>query len=309
MIRILIVTLMIGASAGICFAQASGNIGYSQNGGYSRAKTNERNKRAVAQGDQPATTTGMFVEASVMMNVKADEYVAVFGIAQECTILPECNAKMDGVIVELIAHLQQIGLHGEDFFVDFVTQNRIYGYKLNDNVAKEELVGFELKKNFAIHYKDKAMLDKLILTAAQSKVYDLIKVDYIVKDQNAIQERLMQEASRIIKQKTARYEALLGIKVQGQGQVYAEKPSIYFPTSLYDSYVAQESEGIQNSYTRDRYTVQTARKSATMFFNGLDADGFDYVINPVLLEPVVQFTLYLKVRYDTDQPKTAKPSE
>src|SRR5262249_19849299 len=161
---------------------------------------NERNKRAVAQGDQPATTTGMFVEASVMMNVKADEYVAVFGIAQECTAAPECNQKMDGTISEFTGNLQQMGVGANDIFVDFVTQNRIYGYKLSDNVAKEELVGFELKKNFAIHYKDKTMLDKLILTGARSKVYDLIKVDYIVKDQNAIQERLMQEASRIIKQ-------------------------------------------------------------------------------------------------------------
>ncbi|HZS47883.1 MAG TPA: SIMPL domain-containing protein [Blastocatellia bacterium] len=306
MVKILIVTLMIGASAGLCFAQASGNIGYSQNGGYSRAKQNERNKRGTAQTDLPPNPTGMFIEASVLMNVKADEYVAVFGIAQECTTVPECNQKMDAVVTEFSGNLVQMGINRDDMFVDFVTQNRIYGYKLMGDVAKEDLVGFELKKNVSVHYKDKAMLDKLIVTASRSRVYDLIKVDYIVKDQSAIQDRLMQEAARIIKQKAARYENLLGIKLEGRGQVYAEKPSIYYPTYLYDSYVAQESEGIQNTYSRDRYTIQNARKSATMFFNGLDADGFDYVINPVLLEPVVQFTLYLKIKYDTDQPKPSK---
>ena len=39
-------------------------------------------------------------------------------------------------------------------------------------------------------------------------------------------------------------------------------------------------------------------------FNGLDGDGFDQVINPVVIEPVVQFTLYLKVKYEVEQMKS-----
>jgi hypothetical protein len=49
---------------------------------------------------------------------------------------------------------------------------------------------------------------------------------------------------------------------------------------------------------RQKYAVQSARKSRTFFFNALDADGFDQVINPVVIEPVVQFTLFLKVKYE-----------
>lgn len=40
------------------------------------------------------------------------------------------------------------------------------------------------------------------------------------------------------------------------------------------------------------------RLSATFYFDPLDGNGFDTVINPVILEPVVQFTLYLKVTYE-----------
>ena len=68
---------------------------------------------------------------------------------------------------------------------------------------------------------------------------------------------------------------------------------------MYDSYTAFESETVNPRYDRDRFTVQEARKSRTFFFNALSADGFDYVINPVVIEPVVQFTLYLRVRYET----------
>ena len=47
-------------------------------------------------------------------------------------------------------------------------------------------------------------------------------------------------------------------------------------------------------------TVQSLRKSRTFYFNPLTADGFDRVIDPVILEPVVQFTLYLKLKYEID---------
>jgi len=36
----------------------------------------------------------------------------------------------------------------------------------------------------------------------------------------------------------------------------------------------------------------------------LNANGFDTVLNPVVVEPVVQFTLHLKLRYDIDLKKS-----
>jgi hypothetical protein len=113
----------------------------------------------------------------------------------------------------------------------------------------------------------------------------------------------MEEAARVIKQKTSRYEKLLGIKLQPPAQVYAERPAVHYPTQMYDSYTAYESEQIGSASFRQKYTTQAARKSRTFFFNGLDADGFDDVINPVVVEPAVQFTLYLKVKYEVEQIK------
>ena len=37
-------------------------------------------------------------------------------------------------------------------------------------------------------------------------------------------------------------------------------------------------------------------KARRYFYNGMSADGFDSVINPIVTEPVVQFTLYLKLK-------------
>lgn len=298
--RLLGISLITVALHGICLAQASGNVGYSQSGGNSRARQNERNKRILQPVDAPPTATGMFVEANVLMNVKADEYVAVFGVLQEGATVAECNQKMDATVNEFSGELKQLGIGGDDIFVDFAAQNKIYGYQVTGSIAKERLVGFELKKNVAVHYKDKLLLDRLVIAASKSKIFDLIKVDYVVKDIGIVQSKLMDDASQVIKHKAAAYEKLFGIKLQPPVQVYAEKPSIYFPTEMYDSYAASESEEITSDNDRQKYTIQGARKSRTFFFNGLSADGFDHVTNPVVIEPVVQFTLYLKVKYEIE---------
>src|SRR4029078_7804031 len=146
--------------------------------------------------------------------------------------------------------------------------------------------------------KNKLLLEKLVIAASKANIFDLIKVDYIVTDTAGAQARLMEEAGKVIKQKAEAYEKLFGAKLLPPAQVLASKPSTYFPTEMYDSYTAQESEEITDYNFRQRYAVQPARKSKTFYFNAVDANGFDQVINPVVIEPVVQFTLYLKVRYE-----------
>ena len=301
--RVLLISLMMISSAVTSYGQASGNVAYSQAGGHARVEQNERNKRVVAPTEAPPTATTMFVEASVLMNIKADEYVAIFGVNQECTTVPECNQQMDATVAAFSGDLQRLGIGKDDVFVDFAAQNKIYSYQVTGSVAKQRLSGFELKKNVAVHYKDKLLLDKLVIAASRSNIFDLIKVDYIVRDTGSVQNRLMEEAAKVIKQKTARYEKLLSIQLQPPAQVYAERHSIYFPTEMYDSYTAYESDDVSPDYYREKYITQNARKSRTFFFNPLNADGFDTVVNPVIIEPVVQCTLYLKVKYEIEPAK------
>jgi len=298
--------LLVAASAGDSAAQVSGNIAYAQPDGRSRAAQNERNKRMLLPAEMPPGSNTMFLEASVLMNVKADEYVAVFAYSQEGATVMECNQKMDAVLKEFSEALKPLGIAGNDLFVDFIAQNKIYGYRVEGNVAKEELAGFDLKKNIAVHYRDKLLLDKLVIAASAAKIYDLVKVDYLVKDHQPIQNRLMEEAAEIIKKKSARHEKLLGIKLLAPPQVYAEKPSIYYPTDMYEAYTAYEAERVDRDQYRSKYLVQDLRKGRTFFYNALTADGFDRVINPVVVEPVIQFTLYLKVKYDIEPRRAGK---
>jgi hypothetical protein len=283
-----------------CWGQVAGNVNYAQPGGKARAEQIERNKRVLAKEELPPTGTSTFVDANVLMNVKADEYVAIFSITQEGATVADCGQKMDAAIKVFSDELKPLGIGPDDIFVDLVVQNKVYGYEVAGEIAREKLTGFELKKNVAIHYRNRQLLDWLMRAAARAQIFDLVKVDYVVKDIKGIQERIMDEAARIIKQKVNRYERLLGIKLAKAAQVYMERLAIHYPTDLYDSYTAYESENIDAS-VRQRLTTQSARKGRSFFFSGLDSSGFDQVLNPVIVEPVVQFTLYLKLRYETDQ--------
>jgi uncharacterized protein YggE len=279
-------------------AQVGGNAVYGQDrsGG---PHASERAKRVITKDEMPPNARSMFLDASVLINVKADQYVAIFGVSQEGATLEEARRKMDTAIEQFTQGLRRLGVRANDLNVDFVAQNRIYGFELTGDVARERLTGFEVKKNVSIRYRDKALLDQYIAAAATLGIFDLIKVDYIVTDIVPLHARLMEEATRVVKRKAASHARLLGIQFQQPPQIYAERYSSYFPSEMYESYTAQETEDVGSNFYRQRYTVQGARKSRTFYFNPLNAKNFDHVVNPVVVEPVVQFTLYLKLRYAT----------
>jgi uncharacterized protein YggE len=303
--RTLFVSLVIlGASLSLGRGQfGGGGATYSGQGAKAKAEQEEKEHRVLSKDELPPTGDSVFIEARVLMNVKAEEYVAAFAIKEEAETVAECSRKMEATVGELTGALKELGIGEDDLFLDFVAQTQLYGYEVAEDVAREKLVGFELKKNLSVHFRDKALLDKLVVAAARSKVYDLIKVDYVVEDSEGIQGKLMEEASRVVKRKAARYEELLGIELGPARQVYAERPAVHYPGELYDSYTAAESSEVVAPPDSRRFAIQAARKSRTFYYNGLDGDGFDSVINPVVIEPPVQFTLYLKVRYATEPRK------
>lgn len=299
------IAIVIVLASQVCIGQVGGGSVYRQDQSAS-PQSAERAKRMITKEEMPPNATSMFLDASVLINVKADEYVAVFGISQDGATLEECNQKMAGAVAQFSADLRRLGVGPNDLYVDFIAQNRTYDYEVNGDIAREKVAGFELKKNISVHYRDKTFLDKAIDAAARARIFDLVKVDYVVKGIDAAHSRLMEAAANVVKRKAANHARLLGIKLRQPGQVYAEKYAGYFPTDMYSSYTAAEGEDVSGMYYRQKYAIVGARKPRTFYFNALDAKTFDDVINPVVTEPVVQFTLYLKLKYDLAAPKPAE---
>lgn len=277
----------------ICFAQESGNRIYG-NQGYSQ------NKRTptVSNGTLMTNGNGNFqIEANVLINLKPDSFVAVFGVAQEAKTADESNNKVNAQIDDFLKSSSGLGISKNDIYVDFITQNKIYDFAINGDVAEQFLVGFETKKTIAVKYKTRDSFEKILTAATKAQIFDLIKVDYIVSDFDSVREKLFNEAVKIIKQKEAKYKNAFDMTMKSIGPAI-EKYDAFYPAERYVKYQAFESGAVKTTDYRNARTTITLRKSSTFFYEPLDGNNFDKAINSIGIEPTVQFTLYLQVKYN-----------
>ncbi len=292
-ISILICTLF-SIATGMLQAQQSGNSVYGQ--GYNAPHGKYPTKESLYLSDST-----FIIEASVVQNVIADGYVAAFGLSEEGTTLKECNEKIDKRIKEFTDQLTKMGIAKTDIYVDMTSQNKVYDYKMNGELAEEYLQGFELKKNIVVKFAHIGDLDQMVITASNIGIYDLVKVDYIVNDLAAIHTQLFNAATEIINQKKAQYATLTNARLSPASEIYGDQFYSYYPDQLYSSYQAYESGNVTGSGYNNNTTTKNIRKSATYYYDKINYSGFDKVINPYVTEPAVEFVLTLQVKFEIEK--------
>ena len=256
-----------------------------------------------------------FIEASLLMNVRADGYVAVFGLTQESPTVPGANETITARIREFTAALERLGIKTNDILVDFISQSRVYtvtgpeggaGEKpdpfggkgnatgkmskanqkgnatLPDDYARETLSGFEVKKNVTVRFQKRELLDEMRAAAAKSSIFDLVKVDYIVGDVLPLRARLLAEAAKVIRRKEADYATLFGVRMRPLS-VDIEKYDAHLPSEMYSPYSAEASRELP----RGKVHVVAQRSTETFCYNPLNPADFDAFIGEAGLEPVV----------------------
>ncbi|GAB4400663.1 MAG: hypothetical protein OHK0053_22490 [Microscillaceae bacterium] len=256
--------------------------------------------RPEGKGQQVYLSDSTFlIEANILLNIPADEYVAVFGLAELHPTLAQSHARLNQRIKLFTTEMMKNGIATSDIATDYVTQAQIYDFELSGNVAQEVLKGFEVKKNVAVRFNVLSQIDTLIELAAAQGIYDLIKVDYIVRDLTEINARLFEEAFKVINRKKNRYLAYTQLKLLPQSKIYYENLAQLSPKDAYANYSAFESGDVNSNYYRNNSpTTVLKRKMKTFYFQPLAPSGYDEVINPVILAPVVQFSYTLRVLFE-----------
>src|ERR1044072_8022268 len=283
---LLLPTLSITALAQDAANRVFGNQGAQQGDVIRRKPLYPETATELVVAEQPnlLVTTYQFLDAKILTSVDTREYVVVFGLAQEADTVQAANKKIQDQVAVFQRGLSALGVRPEDTYLDFITQNRVYDYVVKGGTAREKISGFQIKENLAIRFKDHSLLDKIVPLAAQGGIFDLIKVDYITSDLNAVRSQMTAEAQKIIKQKEEAY-AKLGIKLTPVS-VSAENFDSFQPFEAYNSYKAFESGNVD-----DNYRVVERRKNSTFYFEPLAPGKFDVVLTPLGLEPQVQCTL------------------
>jgi uncharacterized protein YggE len=277
--------------------QEAGNRIYGNNGYYQ-----QRRQMQINTGTLGNSIDGYAIEASVLTNLKPDAFVVVFGINEEGLNAGASNQKVNEKIADLMQRIKPLGITPNDAFIDFITQSRVYDFAVSGTQATENLSGFETKKTVAIRYKSRELFEQIVRAATDAQIFDLIKVDYIVSDFDAVRASLFDAAVKVIKSKERKYASSLGVTLGAVG-LSVEKYDVSYPSEAYQRYQAFETGDayVYNNQGTSSRVVQ--RKSFTFFYGPFEASRFDSVLVPLGLEPVVQFSIYLRMQYEFRRPK------
>lgn len=67
----------------------------------------------------------LIIQASVLMNVIADQYVATFGAAEFSPSLVDANVKIDKRYQGFVTSITKMGIASADIYVDITTQTQV----------------------------------------------------------------------------------------------------------------------------------------------------------------------------------------
>ncbi len=240
----------------------------------------------------------IIIGANMLMNVRADSYVVIIGLSQAGESAENCNNLMNQRINSFIEKLVLLGIKKSEINVDFISQVPVYEYetekKLFSKTYQEVPAGMYLNKNIHIAYKNAATFEQILAEAAKFEIYDIIKVDYIIENTEVIYDSLRNSAIQLINKKVQSFKKL-GLNFSSRFQIVGENYASAYPTAYYRSYRAFSSPSLQN-VKKNAYVNQLS-KPETSFYEPISYERFDLVINPQIIEPVVQLTYLLKVRY------------
>ncbi|WP_353148502.1 SIMPL domain-containing protein [Flavobacterium sp.] len=275
------------------FAQISGNQIYKD-----KNNTYHRNENTTIINTSPNITMNdsmLFITTKVLLNQKADQFLITLGVNEESKSSISCDNQINNRISDLISKLKYFGIKKEAISVDFISQSKIYDNQFIRDTIKEYEKGFEIKKNIIIATNRLENIDLIIKTAAEFKIYDIVKVDYLNDDLTAIHDEIFDEALKICRSKKDKYLRAFNRTETGQVNM-SEQFYFVFPETQYNEYKAFETTEFETNY--NNYTarvIKKERKNTTYYYNGIDCRGFDKVIHAAETEVGVQYILTINI--------------
>lgn len=198
--------IIIFSTSQISFGQVSGNINY-QN----QVRYPDNNIELTIPSNSNLT-----IVVKGLANLKADNYVAIFSVAQVGKTTEEVNSLIDSRINQGLSNLKT--RQGLETFVDMISFVPVYEYEVEKKLFSKKTYneipkGFEIRKNIHIKYKDPNLLNEIISTLSNSEIYDLVRVDYFSDKIEAIKIELINKSKLLLQEKIKNYKQILGSKI------------------------------------------------------------------------------------------------
>ena len=296
MLKSLFLTAAVVCSS-FAFSQASGNVNYKD-----RSRTSWNNDDTTI--DFPLNYE-MVVTAKGLANVKADAFVAIFSVVQVGKTAEEATQLMNQ---RLSSALSALKAKNFETFVDMISFVPMYEYETEKKVFSKRTynelpVGFELKQNLHIKIKEASQLNELIILLSNSEIYDLVRMDYYASNLEAVKKELMTKVKVAFAEKQKLYETTLGESFTSAEKKVVDGFFHIYPTEQYSSYEAYSSASLQGKRAGN---VVQANKSTTQYYQPITNRDFDVVLNPIIVEPMIQVVYEIKMSVNRPDKNKAK---
>jgi uncharacterized protein YggE len=283
----------------VVFGQVSGNINY-QN----QVRFPDQNISV-----NTPSSTDIFISVKGLANIKANSYVAIFSVTQVGKTTEEVNELLDKRLNPVLTEIKQ--KKGVETFVDMISFVPVYEYEVEKKLFSKKTYneipkGFELKKNLHIKYSDPNQLNEFISLLSNQEIYDLVRVDYFSDSLENVKKELINKARVALQEKIKGYETLLGVTFANNEKRINDGFKVMLPVEMYKSYEAFSSSSLNLKKSANLNAVD---KSTTLFYQPIIDKEFDFVINPVILEPVIQVMYEIKIVINREKKQSTNDKE
>jgi hypothetical protein len=184
----------------------------------------------------------------------------------------------------------------------------VYQYNVEKKIFSKKTynevpAGFELKKNLHIKFTNPSQLNDFISILSKNEIYDLVRVDYFASTLENIRKELMNKAKLALQEKVKNYETILGESFATATKNISDGYRTTLPTEMYKSYEAYNN----SSLALTKFTnVNQVNKATTSYYQPILDKEFDFVLNPVIHEPVIQVMYEIKLTINREKEKEKK---
>lgn len=291
----LILSVIAIATVSQVVAQVSANYQYNNTPTAKNIDRNPVSNAYITNNDE------IIIEVNGLSNIMADNYVAMFNLVQVGETIESVDQMMNSRIAGFKQKLKSIGIDTSEIRVDMISfvpkydlqaENKFFSKTYNEVPS-----GFELQKNVTVKYKNSAKINDIVSVAAGSEIYDLVKVDYFIANIQKSVDSLRFLCLQQLKLKIKSYE-LVKFKLDTMRKVMAEDFVTTYPQSRYFSYQAYSRPSLNAAKKKSGSSIQNeVNKPTSIFYKQIDYDKYDIVVNPIVLEPVVQISYTITVKY------------
>ena len=251
-------------------------------------------------------SAALTIDVKALCNVKASSYTAIFNISQIGATAEETHNLMKNRIENVKKEFTSLGIAKENLVIDVISFVPVYEIEVVKKIFSKKYnevpKGFQLQQNIHVQFTNTNQFEGILAACAKNEIYNLVKVDYFIKDIHLVYQKLQNSLLQQVEQKRAYYKAL-GFNLSNYNVIMADDKYCYFPKNFYQNYQAFNS--VSFDAIKKKEGVSKVKKLTSYYYQPLTYENYDVVINPSILEPVVQVGMDLKLQYNL-KPKEQK---